>query len=202
MTTPPQPNPIYPEAAQLLSTEDLTKFQASDPDWFLNAAGETVRSYCQWHIAPSINVTDLVPVQPDGTIMLPSLYVTGISRIKLDGVVLDPMTYRWDKAGYIRGYRHNYFQWPLWPLQSDQPFHEYPSPLARHAEVTYTHGYPTLPATVKAVGLELAARAMELPAGVATDLSAGPNTITLGALGIVLTDEQRRRLGPFTLVRF
>lgn len=191
-----------PDVPQMLEAADLALFQASDQDFFLDAAGETVRNFCQWHIAPSIDVTEIVPVQPDGTIMLPSLYVTEVASVKLDGVELDPMTYTWQQAGYIHAFRRNFFEWPLWPLESDQPFHEYPSATARHAEVTYSHGYPQLPTTVKAVGLELASRAMELPAGVATQLGAGPNTITLGALGIVLTDEQRRRLGPFTLVRF
>ena len=74
--------------------------------------------------------------------------------------------------------------------------------MAHHAVVTYTHGYPELPAQVKAVGLELASNAMELPSGLATQITAGPQSITFGALGLVLSDEQRRRLGPFILVRF
>lgn len=195
-------NPVYPEAPQLLSSEDLTSFQASDQDWFLQKAGEVVRAFCQWHIAPSITETIWTPISPDGTIMLPSLNVTGVDSVSIDGVVLDTTSYRWHQAGYIRRHRRQYAEWPLWPLESDQPFREYPSPLAQYAHVDYTHGYTTLPDVVAAVGLELASRAMELPAGVATQLEAGPNTITLGALGLVLTDEQRRRLGPFTLVRF
>lgn len=187
---------------QLLSSGDLTSFQASDPNWFLIAAGETIRNQCQWHIAPSITVTDECPIQPDGTIMLPSLYVTSVASVTVDGVELDPSSYEPHTAGYIQRNRCSYFQWPLWPLESDSPFREYPSPLARYATVTYTHGYDTLPAQVAAVGMELANRAMELPSGVATQISSGPYTIGLGALGIVLTDDQRRRLGPFTLVRF
>lgn len=192
-----------PAPPQLLSSDDLASFQASDQDWFLNAAGEVIRAFCQWHIAPSITVTDKVPVNPDGTIMLPSLYVTNVESLTIHGLEIDPTSYYWHQAGYIR--RHNndsYFQWPLWPLENDRPFREFPSPLAIHADVTYTHGYPELPAVVAAVGLELASRAMELPAGVATQIEAGPQVISLGALGLVLTDEQRRRLGPYTLVRF
>lgn len=199
MTAPD--NPIYPAAPQLLSSDDLALFQASDPDWFVNAAGEIIRGYCQWHIAPSITVTDNVPIQPDGTIMLPTLWLTGVASISIGGIELDPSTYWWHRAGYI--HRRNpdqpYFEWPLWPLQDDTPFREYPSPLARHAQVTYTHGYPELPAQVKTVGFELASNAMELPAGLATQITAGPQSITFGALGMVLTDEQRRRLGPFSL---
>jgi hypothetical protein len=186
----------------LLNSADLALFQASDPTFFLTAAGETIRNFCQWHIFPSITVTDTVPINPDGTIMLPSMYVTDVASITIDGLSCDPTSYHWFQAGYIRRYRRNFFQWPLWPLESEEPFREYPSPLAKHAEVTYTHGYPTIPATVNTVGLELANRAMEMPSGVAKQISSGPYGIGLGELGVVLSDDQRRRLGPFTLVRF
>lgn len=199
MTTPADQIP------QLLNTADLSLFQASDQNWFLNAAGETVRwDICQWHISPSITVTESVPIQPDGTIMLPSLHVTAVEMITIDGLQLDTTAYQLQTAGYIRRVQttNQYFQWPLWPLHSEHKFREYPSPLSRRAEVTFTHGYPSVPAPVKAVAFELATRAMELPAGVANSVQSGPYTIGLGALGVVPTDEQRRRLGPFTLVRF
>src|SRR5579884_3568379 len=153
-----------PDIPALLNSDDLASFQASDPDWFLEAAGETVRwDICQWHIAPSITVTESIPIQPDGTIMLPSLYVTDVESITLNGLTLDPNTYELHQCGYIKRFTQDYFQWPLWPLENDRPFREFPSPLARHATVTYTHGYPELPAPVKAVAFEIATRAMELP---------------------------------------
>lgn len=191
-----------PEGQPLLSSNDLTKFQSSEPDWFLAAAGDTIRNFCQWHIYPSITVTMECPIQPDGTIMLPSLYVTDVASVTLGGLALDPTSYTWHQAGYIRRHRQAYFPWPLWPLQSEQPFREYPSPLSQFAEVTFTHGYTELPPIVAAVGMELANRALELPSGVASRISSGPYAIDLVALGVVLTDEQRRRLGPYTLVRF
>lgn len=199
MTTP---NPVFTQAPQLLSSDDLAAFQAKDADWFLQKAGEVIRSFCQWHIAPSVTETVTVPIKPDGTIELPSLYVTGVQSVTIQGLDLDRSVYHWHESGYIRHHQFQVFEWPPWPLQNDQPFREYPSPTARHAQVMYTHGYPTLPDVVAAVGLELATRAMELPSGVATDISAGPQTISFGPLGLVLTDEERRRLGPFTLVRF
>lgn len=186
----------------LLSSDDLTSFQASDPDWFLAAAGDTIRNFCQWHIFPSISATQWVPIQPDGTIMLPTLFLTAVGTVSINGLEIDPSAYQMHQAGYITRIRHQYFEWPLWPLESEQPFREYPSPQAKHAQVTFTHGYSTLPATVAAVGMELANRAMELPSGIATQISSGPYSISMGALGVVLSDDQRRRLGPFTLVRF
>jgi hypothetical protein len=187
----------------LLNAADLASFQASDPSWFLAAAGETVRwDICQWHIYPNITVTESIPIQPDGTIMLPSVYVTGVEAVFVGGLQQDPSTYDWYQAGYIKRFHRNFFQWPLWPLESEHPFREYPSALARHAIVTYSHGYDKMPPAVNAVALELANRAMEMPSGVANNISSGPYSIGLGALGVVPTDEQRRRCGPYSLVRF
>lgn len=187
----------------LLDSDDLESFQSSDPEWFLEAAGETVRwGICQWHIAPSITVTESIPINPDGTIMLPSLMVTDVASISVNGLEIDPTAYQWHRAGYINQLRQQFFEWPLWPLESEKPFREYPSPLAQYADVTYTHGYTELPWPVKVVAFELASRAMEMPAGIAKNLQAGPYMIGLGALGVVPTDDQRRRLGPYTLVRF
>lgn len=186
----------------LLSIADIDPFQSGDPVWFANAVGETIRNFCQWHIYPSITVTETWPIKPDGTIMLPSMYVTDVASVVIDGLTQDPTAYQWYAAGYVRRFRKDYFEWPLWPLESEQPFREYPSPLGRYAEITYTHGYDTIPPLVNAVGMEVASRAMELPAGIATEITAGPQSIRFGALGIVLTDDQRRRLGPYTLVRF
>jgi hypothetical protein len=42
------------------------------PTSFLEMAGEVVRGYCQWHIAPTSPSLTTVPIQPDGTIMLPT----------------------------------------------------------------------------------------------------------------------------------
>jgi hypothetical protein len=186
----------------LLNTGDLDAFQSSDPEFFTNAAGETIRNFCQWHIFPSITVTETVPIKPDGTIMLPTLYLTDVASVVINGLTQDPSAYEWHPSGFVRRFRKDYFEWPLWPLESEQPFREYPSPVARWADVTYTHGYDEIPPAVNVVGLELTSRAMELPAGVATEITAGPQSIRFGALGIVLTDDQRRRLGPYALVRF
>jgi len=186
----------------LLNATDLASFQASDPAWFLEAAGDAIRNFCQWHIYPSVDVTVECPIQPDGTIMLPSLYVTDVASVTLGDLELDSNTYHWHQSGYIRRHRQSYFPWPLWPLEDEHPFREFPSPFGRYAEVTFTHGYDVLPPVVASVGMELANRAMELPSGVAKQISSGPYSIGFGELGVVLSDDQRRRLGPFTLVRF
>jgi hypothetical protein len=186
----------------MATVDDLNTFISGDPTFFVTAAGEVVRRYCQWHIFPSLTVTDTVPVSPDGTIMLPSLYVTDVASVTVNGVVVDPSTYVWHQEGFINHAPQNYWPWPLWPLQSDLPFREYPSPLAVYADVTYTHGFPTVPVVVNAITLELAGNAMQLPTGPVQTITAGPQTIVLGDLGLLINDEQKNRLGPFKLVRF
>ena len=191
-------NPVAPP---LLSADDFALFQTSDPDWFLNTAGEIVRGFCQWHIAPNITVTDTVPIQPDGSIMLPTLYLTGVATVTIDGIDVDPSTYTFQQCGTISrlSVQQPYFEYPLWPLNSDRPFREYPSAVQYHADVTYSHGYSALPPQVAAVGYALCERAMEMPAGLATQISAGPQSITFGKLGLVLNEEERRLLGPYSL---
>ena len=135
--------------------------------------------------------------------MLPTLWLTGVASVFIDGIEIDPETYYWERAGYIHRITQQYSEYPLWPLESDTPFREYPSAVARHAVITYTHGYPELPPQVNAVGLQLVSQAMELPAAAATQITAGPQSITFGStIGLTLNDMQRRQLGPFTLVRF
>jgi hypothetical protein len=126
-----------------------------------------------------------------------------VASVSICGIELDPNSYTWHRSGSIHRYQQQFFEYPLWPLESDAPFREYPSAVQHHAEVTYTHGYPDLPPQVAAVGLQLCEQARELPSAAATSISAGPQSITFGGtVGLVLSTAQRRMLGPFTLVRF
>jgi hypothetical protein len=186
----------------MATTDDLNTFISGDPTFFLTGASEVIRRYLQWHVYPSITVTDTVPVAPDGTIFLPSLYVTDVASVTLNGIVLDPSTYVVHQEGFIDFTQQNYWPWPLWPLESDLPFREYPSPLAVFADVTYTHGFPQIPVVINVITLELAANAQQLPSGPVQQITAGPQTIVLGELGLLINDEQKNRLGPFKLVRF
>ena len=42
----------------LLSTSGLEAYRSGDESLFLQAAGQEIRDFCGWHIAPSITVAD------------------------------------------------------------------------------------------------------------------------------------------------
>lgn len=164
-------------AAELLNSEGLQKYLDADPAFFLKAAGEAVRGFCGWHVAPSETVVGLrLPIGQKGIIMLPSMHVTAVQQVTVDGRVLQHLReYEWDPAGFITRTT------PAWPREP-------------YATVNFTHGYAELPATVAAIGYEVAQRAMDTVSVNTRNFGAGPNTVTLASLGIELTDTQRTRL--------
>jgi hypothetical protein len=158
--------------AELLDQPGLEEYRNADEAFFLKAAGEAIRDFCGWHIAPSDTVTGArIPVGQRGIIMLPSLHVTAVTAVTVDDrVLVYPDEYEWESAGFIT------CRW------------------GTVAVVDYERGHPELPATVEAIGYELAQRAIDTVSVNTRQFGAGPNTISLAALGIELTDNQQRRL--------
>lgn len=163
--------------AELLDSIGLEKYRAADEAFFLKAAGEAIRDFCGWHVAPSeVVVGARISMGEKGIIILPSLHVTAVSGVTVDGRLLDyPGEYDWEPAGLIT---RRTASWPREPV----------------ALVDYTHGYPELPATVAAIGYELAQRAIDTVSVNTKQFGAGPNTVSLAALGIELTENQQTRL--------
>lgn len=168
----------------LLAQPDFARFQAKDPEWFLDAVAETIVGQCGWHIAPSVVELDVESrVGNKGIVMLPSLFVTSVEALRLNGSVVDPALYTMHRAGFIEfsGFRK--------------------PPRNCTVSVDFTHGYATTPKAVAEVGFELAATALEKASGVVTDMTRGPTRLTFKEFGVVLSEDQKNRLGPFTLVR-
>lgn len=94
-----------------------------------DAACRAVRTYCGWHVAPSVTQT-LVLDGPGGSLLvLPSLLVTDVAEVKNAGTVLsDP---EWSAAGMIRSHG--------WTTRF------------RGVSVTLTHGYDECPEDIYAV---------------------------------------------------
>lgn len=163
--------------ADLLDRPGLEKYRSADEDFFLKAAGEAIRDFCHWHVAPSVTmIGERIPMGQKGMFLLPSLYVTAVQQVVVDDRVLTyPEEYDWDSTGVIS---RRVVSWPRDPV----------------AVVNYVHGYPTLPPTVAAIGYELAQRAIDTVAVNTKQFGAGPNTVSLAALGIELTDNQQNRL--------
>lgn len=193
--------------APLLSSADLTSYNAGDQNWFLAKVGSVIRDVCRWHVYPNVTVTNLLcRVETDGTIMLPSLYVTSVSTVTavelvsgaFTQIVLDPSTYQWSPNGYI-----NILQ-PTDVAETPQTQIDWTPPPVNEAYVTFTHGYSKLPDPIVVVAMELVTRAIDersLPSNY-TALSAGPFHAAIAEPGLVLTEQQLRMLGPYCLHDF
>jgi hypothetical protein len=116
--------------------EGLPLPEGVDPGAVLDAA-EAVRSYCDWHIAPSVTETLTLPVV-NGVALIPSLHVTAVASV--NGLATG---YTWTTSGRVQigsGYSHHYHSPPV--------------------TVVLTHGYETCPAVVRAAVLQIAARGL------------------------------------------
>lgn len=172
----------------LLNPSDFASFQAKDPTWFLQTAGSVVRERCGWHIAPSLARTSVqCKVSATGVIMLPSLWATSVQALRVCGITIAATDYTLHAAGWIdwHGYTRKAYQHV---------------PQKRVASVDFTHGHATLPNTVAEVGFELAATALEKASGVVEDMTRGPTRYKFREFGFVLSDDQKDRLAPFTLL--
>lgn len=167
-----------------LTPEGLAKFASSDQEFFLGAAGDMIRHFCGWHIAPSVSVVGAhIRLGERGLIALPTLYLTSVESLIVDKRVLVPdVDFTAEDTGIITRKVPN---WPREPL----------------ATISYTHGHATLPRDVEAIGYELALQAMSRPGTNAKDLGAGPYRVTLLKLGIGLDDDQKARLWSTGVVR-
>jgi hypothetical protein len=171
-------------ANSLLTVGDLAKFQAKDQQWFLNAVASTITDHCGWHVAPVKQVTNVVrAVGNKGIIMLPSLHVISVEQLRLNGTVVNPALYVMNTHGWIE------FTGFLKP------------PRNLSVSVDFTHGHAATPPAVAEVGMELTADVLEKASGVVTDLTRGPTEMKFKELGVVLSDDQKKRLGPYTIVR-
>jgi hypothetical protein len=191
----------------LLSHDDYATFQSLDLDYFLTAAAERIRSFCDWHIYPSLTHTKYCDIAGDGTIMLPSTHVTSVVSVTEPwpgGVLVDPSSYWVDERGWINftPFQYGFAPTPntamLWPIDTVRLFDAYPKH-NRRMLVTFTHGYATLPMNVQVVAFELVMRALEKPAGIASEVQAGPYRYKFGEFGFVLSDDQKGRLIKYRL---
>jgi hypothetical protein len=187
----------------LLDPNDFAKFKAKDETWFLGVAGDAIRNECGWHISPVISETDVIAeIGSAGLVVLPTLNIVSVEAVRLNGrVLVENSEYIVHDSGWL--------ELVGWCLSSGSGFVSQrgyqravtPSQTWRVA-VDYTHGYETLPRAVSEVGFEVASATMEKPAGAVSDLTAGPYRFKFNdCLGANLSDEQKSRLGPDSLVR-
>jgi len=88
-------------AGPVVTPADLALYQSGDVQTLLDQATALVRSYCGWHVAPSITETVSVAGSGVGSIALPSLWVTDVSAVVEDGTSLLSTDFVWDPAGIV-----------------------------------------------------------------------------------------------------
>jgi hypothetical protein len=170
----------------LLSTTDFALFKAKDPAWFLGSIGDTIRDFCGWHIFPIMTVTGhKVRIGNKGIIMLPTMNLVSVEQITWCNTVLPSGAFEPHPEGWV---------------QCIVPWYRHGSQDS-YATVDFTHGYEAVPKAVAEVGFELTARTMEHPAGVVKHMTRGPVDLDFNEFGAVLSDDQKDRLGPYTLPR-
>jgi len=112
-----------PPVAPLVAVSDLVGFRGAPfPAAVTQAAAESVRSECGWHIAPRIEQTIMVRTGGGDTVLLPSLQVAEVASVT-------------DRAGAaVDG-------WEVW----SNGILERPGGFPRTIVVTFTHGYTACP---------------------------------------------------------
>lgn len=149
----------------LIQASDLTGFRGapfSEP--VVQAAAESIRTQCEWHIAPS--ETETVKLRGGGyVILLPSMHVTEVSAV-VDNYGEAVAGCEWFPNGVI----------------------ECPSGFPPFISVTFTHGYDACPAEILPVIAERAASQAsgrvksEAAGGVSISMEGGYDPIGSGVL--------------------
>jgi len=111
-------------------------------------------------------------------LLLPETPVSDVATVEVDGEELDPDDYQWSADGYLRKLNGT------WPTD------------LRSIEVTYTHGYATIPALIVSITAKLAGRMLDVPAAVRQETigaySVSYTPATLQADELVLLDTYKR----------
>lgn len=97
------------ELPDLLSAEAFAastggSVDASDPyvEAVVRAAGQAVRAYCGWHVAPSARMTLTLDYDGGNVVNLPSLSVSEIRGFEWCGRDLDVSELEWSRSGLVR----------------------------------------------------------------------------------------------------
>lgn len=163
----------------IVELEDLALFQAGDAQTLIDEATANVRSYCGWHIAPSISETLTLNGNGRKVLILPSLHVTAVASVTQDGILVADTEYEVDPAGLLA---HVGWWWGAVPSS---------------IVVSMTHGYESVP-DVAAVIMARVSRAQSTP-GNAVRVQAGPFAEQYESGGAGFTGDELATLDRYRL---
>jgi hypothetical protein len=150
-------------------------------DVALTAASEAIRNHCGWHIAPVVEQVQYAGGR--GTVFLSTRRLTALLSVVNDGAVLDVGSVDFDE-------------------DTGQVFGRCWSTRRRGLVITYTHGLDDVPAFIKDLTLQVAARALGSPLGVVREQSLASSitwaTTAAGvAGGTVLMEHEQELLAAY-----
>lgn len=171
-------------AGPLATPDDLASYQSGNEQSLLDQATALVRSYCGWHVAPSLAETITVDGSGSMFLSLPSLHVISITSVTEAGTLLDAGSYEWSVQGQL---------WRSTPWAGAY----------RSVVVELVHGYDEAP-VLTAVVMAVVSRAQKSPAG-EVRVQVGPFSETYSqsgfnqAGGLVLLDAEKAVLDRYRL---
>ncbi len=138
------------------------KFDDPDPaEQALQLASGAVRTHCGWNLTRE-DITFHAEGDGGANLNLPTGHLAEITEIRINGVVLDPQLYYWSRKGQV-------WHAPGWPRY-------------RSIEVDATHGFETAPDVITLVTLDIAAKQLLNPTGLAS-VTVGPVSRTWATAG-------------------
>lgn len=173
--------------AELASWLQVPEVDTATATLQLAAASKAIRDYCGWNITEETVTDQVLDTDGERSIWLPTLWLTAVASVSELTLPLTAGTdYEWRRYGKVTrtGRRH------CWPRQSQS------------VQITYTHGYPETPDSIKGICLAMAGRVYNNPLG-AKSQTAGPFSQSFavplsGAVGSPLLEELAQ-LGPYKL---
>ena len=148
----------------------------------IDIASSIVITYCNHSIEQVSNDVIVLDGNGTNTLLLPAYPVTNVDSIEVDGEALDPDDYKWSSKGWIKR-----VDGLLFPNQPGI------------IEVTYDHGYASVPDAIKGVVLSLAARINDGSSGIKQE-TIGSYSVTYGDPSPVLRANEQAVLDAFKVV--
>lgn len=134
--------------ADLATLADWDAYQERLPAALIAQVEAAVRSYCGWHIAPSVSETITVDGQGGHVLALPTLHLTAVATVSNGDDDVSADNFDWSESGYLE------LRCGHWTCRP------------RGVTAAITHGYEQAPADVIGVIMQIAARASSSPAGI------------------------------------
>lgn len=148
------------------------------------AASAAIRSYCRWHVYPSLSCRATLDTDGTRSLWLPTTMLTDVDSVIVNGTDVGD-AYQWSRIGQV--------------LPDQRPV-----PALQGAVVEYTAGLAELPADLAEAVKNVVIRAVALSYGVASESAGGVsvNYVTNAAYAAASSgaDSQAATLTPYKVV--